>query len=158
MEDNVLFCYILKTSYGIPVSRITIYDMETNNVRLHRFDSKQTDGDTDIIKPETMTLRPVVTEKLREILREHAGMFGMDSVETPPGTEGTRNYFYCSLDGQILEVFAENIWYFENEDARDEKGKEPYRARHLLRLFRETADLLTKAGVDECYFRLNYED
>ena len=71
MAEKCIFRYSLKNAWGLPLSWIEVLDRDNNNVRVYRFNNGAWNGDTDIIKPETVTVSPAVIAQVKEILRQH---------------------------------------------------------------------------------------
>lgn len=158
MEENIIFRYSLINTWGLPLFWIEVMDTDKDNIRIYRFGSDSWKGDTDIIKPDHMTVTHSVISRIKEILEEHYELFSVSETEEPPELEGVVSHFRFVSGEKETEITAPNLWYFEDADARDSKGNEPLRARIVLGVFYRIRELLLKAGVDPFYLGLKADE
>jgi len=158
MAENCIFRYSLKNAWGLPLSWIEVLDRDNNNVRVYRFNNGAWNGDTDIIKPETVTVSPAVIVQVKEILRQHPEILRISETEEPPELEGVKAHLLFADNENSTEITSENLWYFEDKEAKDAQGNEPVRACTVLKIFNKIREVLLKAGIDPYYLTLYYHE
>ncbi len=158
MAENCIFRYSLKNAWGLPLSWIEVLDCDNNNVRVYRFNNGAWNGDTDIIKPETVTVSPAVITQVKKILQQHPEVLRISETEEPPELEGVKARFLFADGENSTEITSVNLWYFEDREAKDARGNEPVRAWAVLKLFNKIREVLLKAGIDPYYLTLYYNE
>ena len=158
MAEKCIFRYSLKNAWGLPLSWIEVLDRDNNNVRVYRFNNGAWNGDTDIIKPETVTVSPAVIVQVKEILRQHPEILRISGTEEPPELEGVKAHLLFADNENSTEITSENLWYFEDKEAKDAQGNEPVRAWTVLKIFNKIREALLKAGIDPYYLTLYYHE
>ncbi|MBR3151975.1 MAG: hypothetical protein IKF46_08375 [Erysipelotrichaceae bacterium] len=158
MEEKCIFRYSVINAYALPICWIEVLDTGKDNVLVYRFNSKSWNGDTDIIKPEKLTVPETTVRKIRELIDGHPELFGFDELEEPPDTFGENSRFRFISGDKVADISGYNLWYYEDRDNRDVNGREPVRAWNVLAVFNRIRDLLLKVGIDPYYLRLAHEE
>ena len=158
MAEKCIFRYSLKNAWGLPLSWIEVLDRDNNNVRVYRFNNGAWNGDTDIIKPETVTVSSAVIAQIKEILLQHPEILKVSETEEPPEMEGVNAHFLFASGENSTEIASVNLWYFEDKEAKDAQGREPVRAWTVLKIFNKIREVLLKAGIDPYYLTLYYHE
>lgn len=158
MEEKCIFRYSVTNSYRLPLFWIEVLDAKEDNVRTYSFNSKSWNGDTDIIKPDHISVGYPVITKIKETLENQYELFAISETEEPPSIDGVDNYFRFVSGDKTAEITSCNLWYFEDKDARDLNGNKPLRAWIVLSVFHRIRELLVKAGIDPAYLDLDYDE
>ncbi len=138
---NLIFSYKLDDAWSYPISGITVYDTNVDNVVCYT-DHESVKSKYTIPKESIRAICEVV-EKNREILE-----LKDEDIERVLVIDGTSNIFLFSDGNRQNTLQANNMWAFQDKGPCSEK------AQIVISVFENISAILQKDGVDQCYLTL----
>lgn len=149
---NIVFSYSLLNAQYIPISSITIYDTDTENIVCKYFNFYNDLYKKHITPEIKYTVSMKVVNEIYNIIDKSPEILKYTDIESHFILDGVINKFIFSDKSNKNEISAYNIWAFEKQESV--LYSKAIKAKTILNVFNKIAKILIQNGVSESYLKL----
>ncbi|MDO4416015.1 MAG: hypothetical protein Q4C20_13150 [Erysipelotrichaceae bacterium] len=156
MGNGCIFRYELADAWKMPISRIEVFQSLNGGV-IRTFLLKKPAESADLtsdVSNETVIEQAAVNQII-EAIKKYDEVLSFKEVEFPFVMDGSINTFGFADGNQSCEIQAYNIWAAARKEKEYLYFEKPVKAKLLLELFTQIANVLITHNIGMQYFQLD---